>query len=181
MRHRWSEVLNDCYDLWILADIEVMTSFQQAHGLPDDLLSAFTRGDTVDVAVAQGVLLPMSGIVNQPYTLLFRGPDDASTFDRPTAELQVDRPGYGLRVTSGALGCITVPYLRQWNVGGLDRLRGAMDRGVRQRIPLEPGFYDVRVRGGLVDDEATFEFVLEQVAEAGWRGGARAEATFVIG
>ncbi|MEZ4322601.1 MAG: hypothetical protein R3F61_34360 [Myxococcota bacterium] len=178
---RFTEVLNDFFDLWILADPEVLTRFQQERGLSDDLVDAFTRGDTVDVALAEGVLLPMSGIVNQPYTVVFRRPDERSVFDATGAELQVERRGYGLRVTSGVVVLITVPYLRRWNEEGRARLRAAVDAGVRQPVRMDSGFYAVSVLGGSVADDATFEVVFDRVPEEGWALAARAEATFVIG
>lgn len=180
----FTEVLNDFFDLWLLADPEVLTRFQRSQDLPDDLLQAFTRGDAVDIALADGVLLPMSGIANQPYTVVFRSSDDPSVFRRPGekgADLQVERQGYGLRVRSGSVCLITVPYLRRWNDEGRARLQAAVEAGVRQSAEVAPGFYAVSVLGGMVADDATFEVVLEQVPEEDWALAARAEATFVIG
>ncbi|MCA9572641.1 MAG: hypothetical protein KC656_32600 [Myxococcales bacterium] len=178
---RFTEVLNDFFDLWVLADPEVLTRFQGEERLSDDLVDAFTRGDTVDRALAEGVLLPMSGIVNQPYTMVFRRADEGSVFGATGADLQVERHGYGLRVTSGVVGLITVPYLRRWNDEGRARLRAAVDVGVRQAASVDSGFYAVSVLGGMVADGATFEVVFDEVAEDSWALAARAEATFVIG
>ena len=159
----------------------MLTRSQRGQGLSDDLVDAFTRGDTVDLALADGVLLPMSGVANQPYTAVFRRSDKPSVFGGTDADLQVERHGYGLRVTSGVIGLITVPYLRRWNDEGRARLRAAVERGARQAATVEPGFYAVSVLGGIVAEDATFEVVVESVREDGWAVGARAEATFVIG
>ena len=35
----FTEVLNDFFDLWLLADPEVLTRFQRSQDLPDDLIS----------------------------------------------------------------------------------------------------------------------------------------------
>lgn len=71
MRHEFSEVLNDLVDYFLLGDIQLLERFKQDHQLPDDLAGAFTHGDSGDQAVREGIVLPLAGVDNLPYRILF--------------------------------------------------------------------------------------------------------------
>ena len=164
---RFADVLNDLWDYFVLADPHTLSMFQRAHSLPTNLMQEFASNETGDLAVSTGVVLPMSGIENVPYTVLFRvDPDDASSFDAPSAELQLDRSGYWLHVTSGELYLLTVWYLLDWSEGAQGRATVLRTNRLRPRIAIDVGYYRVEVRGGLpLQDqfmEPTFEVTFVQ-------------------
>lgn len=67
--YKFEEVLNDLADYFILGDPEYLLQYKEANNLPDDLLTEFTTQETGDIAVQQGVLVPLAGVENYPYTI----------------------------------------------------------------------------------------------------------------
>ena len=82
MRHEFSEVLNDLVDYFLLGDIQLLERFKLEQQLPDDLAHAFTHGDSRDLPGREGIVLPLAGVDNQPYRILF-------TLDQHTPALSV--------------------------------------------------------------------------------------------
>ena len=80
MRHEFSEVLNDLVDCFLVGDLLLLKRFKEQHGLPEDVASALTTSDSGDRAVLEGVVVPLVGIENHPYTVIF-------TLDGDTPEL----------------------------------------------------------------------------------------------
>lgn len=71
MRYEFSEVLNDLVDYFILGDIQLLQRYKEEHDLPDDLAGAFTSSDVGDQAVFDGIVLPLAGVENLPYRIIF--------------------------------------------------------------------------------------------------------------
>ena len=87
MRHELNEVLNELIDYFLLADIRALLAFKERHQLDDNGHDEFTTDDSGDRAMADGAVLPLAGIENLPYTVLF-------TFDEPSllaAHARVER------------------------------------------------------------------------------------------
>lgn len=136
-----TECLNDLMDYFVLTDIDALTAYQADYGLAPDLCAAFTMTDHGDAAVEAGVILPLRGIANYPYTIIFQV-DSGSIFGRREHDLQHERHGYKLHVTGGAVHLLTMPNLRQWPQNR------ALVEELRPRMALSPGWYLVIVRAG---------------------------------
>ena len=107
MRYEFSEVLNDLIDYFILGDIQLLHRFKEEHALPDDLAHAFTHGDSGDQAVLEGIVLPLAGVENLPYRIIFSLGDDP----RPARRRQPPQaPSAGL-CASGAESLVDAVYL----------------------------------------------------------------------
>ena len=71
MRYEFTEVLNDLIDYFLLGDIRLLQKFKQENGLSDDLASEFVSNYSADRAVESGIIIPLAGIENYPYTIIF--------------------------------------------------------------------------------------------------------------
>nr|WP_159063777.1 hypothetical protein [Thaumasiovibrio occultus] len=153
---RYAECLNDLMDYFILADIELLTQFQQTHDLSYDLLTEFTTTDSGDTAVRDGVILPLAGIENHPYTVYFTL-DAASVFDSEIkqSDLQRHQSGYLVQVISQRLYLFTMPILRRWpNFMTVVTAH-------KPFIDVDNGWYQVTVRAGETLQESGWEPTIE--------------------
>ena len=176
-KYKFDEVLNDLMDYFILGDPDYLLQYKIEQNLPDDLLTEFTTKETGDYAVRQGVLIPMIGIENYPYTVYFtlqKEPELLKTGN----QLQHKRDGYCLRVNSGRIYLYTIPYLRDYTVTKI----AALKEYKQATIEIPNGWYTVSVLGGLTKQaieitkengdcstletmEPTFEFLLTSAFE----------------
>ena len=146
---KFGECLNDLRDWFLLGDPERLSLFQSSEGLGPNLVEAFTQTDAADKAAALGVLVPMTGIANYPYTIVFTivqeengGPSvlfesdettsagESSATTNNTNNLQLSRPGYLLEVVSSKIILFTMPYLLNWpNDQATSRLTSSSSSG----------------------------------------------------
>ncbi|WP_299895484.1 hypothetical protein [uncultured Aquimarina sp.] len=166
---KFTECLNDTWDYFFLTDPANLLRFKNDHHLGDDLINEFTTNESAEVAVQKGVMIPMGGIINQPYTIFFNIDHEPSVFTEDTSLLVFEKTGYILEVIHNEICVVTVPYLKNWTEdGGLHRLKEATELGVRQKIQIANGIYAITILGGftLQDgmEEATFEFQCKPVS-----------------
>jgi len=166
MRYEFCEVLNDLIDYFLLGDIQLLYTFKQENDLPDDLARAFTTGDSGDQAVREGVVLPLAGIDNLPYRILFTLDGHTPALLEPGSRLKHRRDGYRLRVENRALMLFTWRILQHFTNKTLGDLMARYQEPGRPIIELDNGWYEVEVlAGALVRDglyEPAFEFVLKE-------------------
>ena len=166
MRYEFSEVLNDLVDYFLLGDIQLLERFKEANDLPDDLARAFTTGDSGDQAVREGVILPLAGIDNLPYRILFTLDAGTPALLEPGSRLKHRRGGHRLRVEHRGLMLFTWRILQHFTNKTLGDLLARYQEPGRPIIALDNGEYDVEVlAGALVRDglyEPAFEFVLRK-------------------
>lgn len=176
--YKFDEVLNDLMDYFILGDPDYLLQYKKQHNLPDDLLTEFTTEETGDRAVEQGVIVPMIGIENHPYTVYFNLSENVSELIKPENVLQHKREGYCLKVNNGRIYLYTIPYLRDFTEAKVEALK----KYKQATIALPDGWYTVAVLAGLTHQlteietatgeiekiesmEPTFEFILKPSAE----------------
>ena len=161
---KFNECLNDLWDYFFLGDPECVSDFKEKNSLSDDLISEFTSNESGDLVVEQGILIPLSGIENYPYTIFFNINTDKSIFKDNANDLQFRKSGYMLNVTSNVLYLFTVPYLKSWTED--TGIRNLKNNGIRPKVNLENGLYEVEVLGGETKLETgwepTFEFILKK-------------------
>lgn len=166
MRYEFSEVLNDLVDYFLLGDIQLLEQFKEDQDLPDDLARAFTHGDSGDLAVQQGVILPLAGVDNLPYRILFTLDERTPALLEPGSRLKHRRPGHVLRVEHGAVMLFTWRILQHFTYKTLGDLLARYQEPGRPIIELDNGWYSVEVlAGAVVRDglyEPAFEFVMKK-------------------
>lgn len=176
--YKFDEVLNDLMDYFILGDPDYLLQYKIENNLPDDLLTEFTTEETGDQVVEEGVIVPMIGVENYPYTVYFNLSEDIPELLKSGNEVQHQRDGYCLKVVNGKIYLYTIPYLRDFTetkVGLLKKYKHAV-------IELPNGWYSVTILAGLTrqqmeiktvsgeikqieEMEPTFEFVLKPTVE----------------
>jgi hypothetical protein len=166
MRHEFSEVLNDLVDYFLVGDIQLLERFKHEHQLPDDLASEFTHHDSGDRAVQEGIVLPLAGVDNLPYHILFTLDGHPPALLDPGSRLKHRRNGYVLQVENRAVMLYTWCILQHFTPKTLGDLLARYQVPGRPIIELNNGWYDVEVlAGALVRDglyEPAFEFVMKK-------------------
>jgi hypothetical protein len=180
------EVLNDLVDYFILGDVFLLNDWRLKNNLPEDLATVFVTSDDGDNLEKDGILLPMWGIENYPYTIIFNFSDTPELL-KSGNNLQIRQSGYSLKVENNILVLFTWAALNQVNAEKMRRLteratptsQSALMGFPPQKKPivtLENGWYSVEVLGGeslqpdIGEDgdgdeylEPTFEFLLKKV------------------
>ncbi|MBJ9973907.1 hypothetical protein IAE35_02330 [Pseudomonas sp. S75] len=166
MRYEFSEVLNDLIDYFLLGDIQRLARFQDDNALPDDLAHAFTTGDSGDRAVLEGVVVPLAGIDNLPYHIIFSLDEAIPALLQPDSRLVHRRAGYVVHVEHGALMLFTWRILQHFTPRALGDLLARYQAPGRPQIELDNGWYQVEILAGAVMREGiyepAFEFVLSR-------------------
>ncbi|MGF6391354.1 hypothetical protein [Pseudomonas plecoglossicida] len=175
MRHEFSEVLNDLVDYFLVGDIQLLDHFKQTHQLPDDLAREFTHGDSGDLAVQQGVVLPLAGIDNLPYHIIFTLDGYPPALLEPGSRLKHRRNGYVLQVQHRAVMLYTWRILQHFTPKTLGDLLARYQVPGRPIVELDNGWYDVEVLGGALVRDGLYEPAFEFVMKKRWsRGEAKA-------
>lgn len=176
MRYEFNEILNDQIDYFLLGDIQVLERFKQEHNLPDDLAYEFTHNDSGDRAVLEGVVLPLAGIENLPYTIIFSLDEDAPIFLQPSSRLLHRRGGYVLKVEYGSIMLFTWRILQHFTNKALGDLLARYQAPNRPMIELDNGWYNVEVLAGAIMRDELYEPAFEFVIKKSW---ARCDASGV--
>ncbi|WP_412024089.1 hypothetical protein [Burkholderia cepacia] len=169
MRHEFSEVLNDLVDYFLVGDVLLLKRYKEQHGLSDDVASEFTTNDSGDNAVLEGVVIPLAGIENHPYTVIFTLDDETPELLKTGSRLQHRRGGYVLRVEHRSVMLYTWRMLERFNDETVNALLARYREPGRPVIEIENGWYEVDILGGEVPRngwfEPAFEFVLKRTDE----------------
>ncbi|WP_435925640.1 hypothetical protein [Paenibacillus sp. DYY-L-2] len=171
MIYKFNEVLNDLINYFILGDILRLESWKQANFLSDDLAMEFTTNESGDQVVLDGVILPMVGIENYPYTIIFNLSGDTPELLKTDSRLQFRRDGYSLKVENNILMLFTWRILEQFTNERVNALLDHYRQYNKPIIEIENGWYSIEILGGetLQDSyyEPTFEFVLRKTESKG--------------
>ncbi|MCA8272506.1 hypothetical protein LGN17_08265 [Burkholderia sp. AU30280] len=166
MRQAFPEVLNDLVDYFLVGDLLLLKRFKERQGLPDDVATAFTTSDSGDRAVLEGVVIPLAGIENHPYTIIFTLDDATPELLKTGSRLQHRRDGYVLRVEHRSIMLYTWRILERFNDATVDALLARYREPGRPVIEIDNGWYGVEILGGEVPCngwfEPAFEFVLKK-------------------
>lgn len=100
MIYRFTEVLNDLVNYFLLGDILLLEDWKQANHLSDDLAMEFTTNESGDRIFAEGIVIPMTGIENYPYTILFNLSGDRPELCKERNRLQLRKSGYIIPISS---------------------------------------------------------------------------------
>ena len=171
MRCEFSEVLNDLIDYFLVGDIVLLKHYKEQNDLTDDLASEFVSNDSGEKAVRSGVVVPLAGIENHPYTIIFNLSEETPELLKAESRLQHRRGGYVLRVEHRSVMLFTWRILSNFTDEALQRLLARYQELGRPVVELENGWYELEILGGEVLRngwfEPAFEFVLRKVNEPG--------------
>lgn len=166
MRYEFSEVLNDLIDYFLVGDIQRLARFKDENALPDDLAREFTSTDSGDRAVLEGVVLPLAGIDNLPYRIIFSLDERTPALLEAGNRMAHRRAGYVLHVENRALMLFTWRMLQHFTNKTLGDFMARYQVPGRPMIELDNGWYQVEVlAGAVVRDglyEPAFEFLLSR-------------------
>ena len=168
MIYKFTEVLNDLVNYFLLGDILLLENWKGKNHLPDDLATEFTTNESGDRAFAEGIVIPMNGIENYPYTILFHLSGDRLELCKETSRLQFRKSGYFLKVEHNMLMLYTWPILNQFTHEKVEALISYYREHEKPMIELANGWYHIEILGGETlqdgDYEPTFEFVIQPAA-----------------
>lgn len=165
MIYRFTEVLNDLVNYFLLGDILLLENWKQANHLSDDLAMEFTTNESGDRVFSEGIVIPMTGIENYPYTILFNLSGDRPELRKERNRLQLRKSGYSLKVDHNMLLLFTWPILEQFTPEKVNDLISYYRVHKKPMIELANGWYHIEILGGETlqdgDYEPTFEFVIQ--------------------
>ncbi|KFF03472.1 hypothetical protein [Flavobacterium reichenbachii] len=161
MKYKFDEVLNDLMDYFILGDPDYLLQYKIENNLPDDLLTEFTTEETGDQVVEQGIMVPMIGVENYPYTVYFNLSDEMPELLKPENEVQHQRDGYCLEVVNNRIYLYTIPYLRDFTAAKVEALK----QFKHATIELPNGWYSVSILAGLTQQKIEIETVSGEIKE----------------
>jgi hypothetical protein len=184
MRYEFSEVLNDLIDYFLIGDLLLLKRYKTENGLSDDLASEFVTGSSGDEAVRSGIVIPMAGIENHPYTIIFNLSDEPSELLAPGNRLLHRRGGYVLKVENRSVMLFTWRILQNFTDEALNRLLDRYKEPGRPVVEVENGWYEVEILGGEIKRneyfEPAFEFILKKTASQGDTSQVDINYTFTI-
>ena len=168
MIYKFTEVLNDLVNYFIFGDILLLEDWKRTNNLSDDLATEFTTNESGDRVFAEGIAIPMTGIENYPYIILFNLSGDRPELCKGKNRLQFRKSGYSLKVNHNTLMLFTWPILKQFTPEKVKDLISCYRVYNKPMIELANGWYHIEILGGETlqdgDYEPTFEFVIQPAA-----------------
>ena len=157
MVYRFTEVLNDLVNYFLLGDVLLLENWKRANNLSDDLAMEFTTNESGDRVFDEGIVIPMAGIENYPYTILFNLSGDRPELCKEKNRLQFRKSGYSLKVAHNMLLLFTWPILKQFTPEKVKDLISYYRVHKKPMIELGETLQDG-------DYEPTFEFLIQPAA-----------------
>lgn len=165
MRYEFVEVFNDLIDCFLIADIHLLKKYKEEKALQDDLAYEFQNNKSGDDAVQNGIIIPIAGVENYPYTIIFTLSHEPPELFRPENRLQHQRSGYHLRVENQRIQFFTWRILQNLSEATVKQLLVRYQEPGKPQIEIANGNYDVEILAGEVlrEDyyEPAFEIVLQ--------------------
>lgn len=162
---KFQNILNDTIDYFLLGDMELLKDYKTRKGLSNDLATEFTTNESGDDIVKEGILIPMSKIVNQPYTIIFNTSDHYSEFDDKKNKLSFKKTGYILQVENNKVILFTWRILNDYNDNNVSKLTDDPAKWNRPFIELKNGWYDVEILGGFTEQKSEVKNVKGNMIE----------------
>lgn len=166
MKYIFTEVLNDLVNYFLLGDMQSLWEWKQKQDLMDDLATEFTSNDSVDQAIQEGLLIPMNGIKNYPYTIIFDIEENQITLLQKEHRLQFHHQNFYIKVEHETLVLFTWHILHHFTRDAVEHYIEQQKQFQKPIVSLANGWYHISILGGetLQNDifEPTIEFVLQQ-------------------
>ena len=163
--NKFTQVLNDTIDYFLLGDIKLLRDYKNKKGLSNDLATEFTTNESGDEIITDGVLIPMSKITNQPYTVLFNLSDDTSEFENEENNLIYKKEGYILKVENNKVILFTWWILNDYSDEKVEELFENPAKWNKPFVEIENGWYDVEILGGFTKQKSGEDYDFEPTLE----------------
>ena len=161
MKYKFTEVLNDLVNYFLLGDIQLLEEWKKGNNLSDNLAMEFTTTESAEAAVCNGIILPMAGIENYPYTIYFDLENETPELLGREGRLQFRHGGYSLKIANKKLMLFTWRILEQFTANKVDDLIRDYLLCRKPIIELENGWYSIEVLGGETLQDGEYEPTLE--------------------
>lgn len=178
--YKFTEVLNDPIDYFLLGDVLSLQTYKEQHQLSDNLAKEVTTSEHGDQIIEKGIVIPMSRVENYPYTVYFNLSGKIPELLKPENELQIRQKGYRLKVENKCISLYTWRILENFTRPHLDTLLDYYDKYNKPKIMVPNGWYTVEILGGLSSKEilikdkenktsiyhdkvSTYEFIIQPV------------------
>lgn len=149
-----------------MGDILLLETWKNAQNLSDNLANEFTSNRSGDDVVHEGIMLPMFGVENYPYTIIFNCSDDTPELLEEENRLQFRQSGYSLKVENNMLMLFTWRILEHFNTAKVNELIEFYKQTKRPMIEIENGWYSIEILGGETlqngEYEPTYEFLIRK-------------------
>ncbi|WP_405397518.1 hypothetical protein [Maribacter sp. Asnod2-G09] len=162
---KFTQVLNDTIDYFLLGDIKLLRDYKNKKGLSNDLATEYTTNESGDEIVSEGVLIPMSKITNQPYTVIFNVLEGVSEFENVENNLIYKKEGYILKVENNKVILFTWWILNDFNDEKVEELFENPEKWNKPFVEVENGWYDVEVLGGFTKQKSGEDYDFEPTLE----------------
>ena len=163
--NKFTQVLNDTIDYFLLGDIMLLRDYKNKKGLSNDLATEFTTNESGDEIVTEGVLIPMSKITNQPYTVIFNLLEGVSEFENKENNLIYKKEGYILKVENNKVILFTWWILNDFSDEKVKELFENPEKWNKPFVEVENGWYDVEILGGFTKQKSEGEYYFEPTLE----------------
>ena len=165
--YKFNEVLNDTINYFLLVDILNLNNYKIQNNLSNYLANELTTNKSGDEIIEKGILIPMYGIENYPYTIIFNLSNEIPELLKEENQLQIRQNGYILKIESGNLMLFTWWILNDFTEEKINKLLELYKQHNKPLIEIEKGWYEVEILGGLTitdekELEPTFEFIIKQ-------------------
>ena len=154
---KFTEVLNDTIDYFLLGDVELLRTYRDKNNLSNDLATEFTSNENGDEIVKNGILIPMSKIVNQPYTIIFNKENNKSEFEKTDSKLLFRKSGYVLKIENRKVILFTWWILNDFSNEKAKELMENPQKWNRPFYELKNGWYDIEIIGGFTKQESKYK------------------------
>ena len=146
------------------------------------MATEFTTNESGDNVVKDGILIPLAGVENYSYTIIFNLSNETPELLKNENELQVRQNGYILKVESSKIMLFTWWILNNFIDEKIDERIEFQTKYNKPQIELENGWYKIEILGGLTQQESeiinkqgektkivnfepTYEFLIEKTEE----------------
>lgn len=167
MKYIFTEVLNDLVNYFFLGDMKALCTWKQSQNLRDDLASEFTSNNSIDQAMEEGLVLPMQGIENYPYTIIFDIEESQITLLQKENHLQFHYEDYCIKVEYETLVLFTWHILNHYTMDAVEHYINQQKLLQNPVVSLTNSWYRISILGGetLQNDifEPTIEFILHPI------------------
>lgn len=163
--YKFENVLNGLMDYFLLGDSYALLQYKKDKNLPDNLLEEFITKETGDKVVIEGILIPMCGVENYPYTIYFNlHNNNQIELLKPENDLQIRKSGYILKVEYGNIYLFTIHYLENFTEESIYKMEKFHKQFNKPTIKIKNDWYKVEILAGQTKQgkyfEPTFEFLI---------------------
>lgn len=148
--YKFEEQLNDLVNYFILGDPDLLYEFKESNNLPDNLVTEFTTNESGNRAVEEGVMIPLAGIDNHPYTVIISIAEDQVELLKYQNLIVHKKEDYIIYIKNECIFLYTMPYLRRFD----KQMISSLKQHRKASVNLPNGWYSVDVYVGYLSNDS---------------------------